>query len=69
MDLSPKAIRFIIESLQHYRDQLDRRLEDNGLSDDELADLGNDREYISALVQGFQLHNELGLEKPRQLIS
>ena len=58
MDLSPKASRYIIEALQHYRDHLDRRLEDEHLSDDELADIGNDREYVAALAQDFQIHHE-----------
>ena len=58
MELTPKANRYIIEALQHYRDHLDRRLEDDHLSDDELADIGNDRDYVAALVQNFQIHHE-----------
>ena len=60
MELSPKAIRFVVDALQLYREHLDRRLEDNGLSDDELADVGNDREYVVALARDLQnRHQEL----------
>lgn len=58
MDLSPKAVRYVIDALQHYREHLDRRLEDASLSDDELADLGNDRQYVLALAQDLQCHHD-----------
>ena len=58
MELSPKAIRCLIEALQHYREHLDRRLEDDSLSDDELADVGNDRQYIVSLVEDLRSHHE-----------
>jgi hypothetical protein len=58
MDLSPKAIRFLIDAVKHYEEQLDRRLEEEGLSDDELADLTNDRQYLAALVQDLHSYHE-----------
>ena len=58
MELSPKAIRFLIDAVKHYEEHFDRRLEEDGLSDDELADLANDRQYLDALVQDLQSHHE-----------
>lgn len=60
MELSPKAIRYLLEALQHYRGDLDRRLEEENLSEDDLADLANDRHYLAALVHDLQdKHEEL----------
>jgi hypothetical protein len=58
MDLSLKAIRFLIDALKHYGEHLERRLEDEGLPDDELADLANDRQYLVALGQDLQSYHE-----------
>ena len=57
MELSPKAIRFLIDAVKHYEEHFDRRLEEDGLSDDELADLANDRQYLVALVKDLQSHH------------
>lgn len=60
MELSPKAIRYLLEALQHYRGHLDRRLEEEKLSEDDVADLANDRQYLAALAQDLQhKHEEL----------
>lgn len=58
MQLSLKAIRFLIDALDHYGEHLDHRLEDVSLSEDELADLGNDRQYVAALVDDLRSHHE-----------
>jgi len=58
MDISPKAIRYLLEALQHYRKHLDRRLEEESLSDEDLADLANDRQYLAALAQDLQHKHE-----------
>jgi hypothetical protein len=58
MELSPKAIRYLLEALQYYRGHLDRRLEEESLSDDDLADLANDRQYLAALAQDLQHKHE-----------
>ena len=58
MDLSPKAIRFLIDALKHYEEYYDRRLEEAGLSDDDLADLSNDRQYLLALGQYLKSRHE-----------
>ena len=58
MDLSPKAVRFLIDALKHYDEYFDRRLEDDGLSDDDLSDLANDQQYLLALRQDLQSHHD-----------
>ena len=58
MELSPKAIRYLLEALQHYRVHLDRRIEEESLSDDDVADLANDRQYLAALAQDLQNKHE-----------
>ncbi len=58
MDFSPKGLRFLIAALKHYEEYFDRRLQEEGLSDDELADLANDRQYLVALGQYLQSHHE-----------
>jgi hypothetical protein len=65
MDLSPKALRFVLEALEHYARYHDQRMQEKGLSEDELADLANDRQYLEAIKQDLQLgHEQPG--KPRQ---
>ena len=50
MVLAPKAIRYLIDAVKHYEEHFDRRLDEPGVSDDELADLANDRRYLAALA-------------------
>jgi|GEM_PF-2892008 len=60
VDLSPKAMSFLVDALQHYQKHLERRSEEVGISEDELADLANDRQYLLALRQDLQRrHDEL----------
>lgn len=60
MNLSLKAIRFVIEALEHYQQYHDERLQQEGLSEDEASDLANDRQYLEAIKQDFQeYHNDL----------
>ena len=47
MYLSPKAIRFIIEALEHYQTSHER------LTEDEVADLTNDSQYLEAIKPGL----------------
>ncbi len=39
MELSTKAIRFVIEALDHYQQYHDERLRSEGISEDQLSDL------------------------------
>ena len=45
MNLSPKAIRFIIEALEHYQTSHEERLRDERLTEGEIADLTNSDAY------------------------
>jgi uncharacterized Zn finger protein len=49
MQLSPKAIRFIIEALEHYQTHHEERLRDEHVTEDEVVDLTNDHQYLEAL--------------------
>jgi hypothetical protein len=58
MDLSLKAVRFVIEALEHHIAEHDRRLAANGLSDDEAADLANDKRYLEEIVKDFEKYRD-----------
>ena len=53
MKLSLKAVRFVIEALEHYQRDHDQRLNQQGLSEDDLSNLVNDRQYLEAIKQDF----------------
>jgi hypothetical protein len=60
MNLSPKAIRFIIEALEHYQTAHEERLCDERLTEDEVADLTNDYQYLEAIKTDLKkYHGEL----------
>ncbi len=58
MKLSLKAIRFVIEALENQRKDYDRRLADDGLSEDDIADLTNDRHYLDAIKKDFEAYRD-----------
>ena len=60
MNLSPKALRFIIEALEHYQTSHEERLCDGSLTEDEVADLTNDYQYLEAIKTDLKkYHGEL----------
>jgi hypothetical protein len=60
MQLSPKALRFLIEAVEHYQTDHEERLRDQHLTEEEGADLTNDHEYLEALKTTLQqYHDEL----------
>jgi hypothetical protein len=60
MHLSPKAIRFIIEALEHYQTSHEARLRDERLTEDEVADLTNDYQYLESIKTDLKkYHGEL----------
>jgi hypothetical protein len=63
MNLSPKAIRFIIEALEHYQISHEKRLRDERLTEDEVADLTNDYEYLEAIKTDLQKYHGEVLRK------
>ena len=58
MNLSLKATRFLIEALDHYRQYHDQQLQQEGLSEDEISDLENDRLYLSAIKRELEEHRD-----------
>ncbi len=60
MDLSAKAIRFLVEALRCQEEFYDRRMRDGNLSEDDLSDLANDRQYLLNVREYLQeQHDEL----------
>ena len=60
MNLSPKAIRFIIEALEHYQTSHEERLRNECLTEDEVADLTHDYQYLEAIKADLkEYHGEL----------
>ena len=60
MHLSPKAIRFISEALEHYQTSQEARLRDERLTEEEVADLTNDYQYLQAIKTDLkEYHGEL----------
>ena len=58
MQLSPKAIRFIIESIEHYQAYHEERLQDEHLTEEEAADLTNDHQYLEALKTDLKQYQD-----------
>ena len=74
MQLSAKAIRFIIEAIEHYQTYHEERLQDERLTEEEAADLTNDHQYLAAiktdlkkyheeLMSKFSSHTKMGKER------
>lgn len=58
MKLSLKAVRFVIEALENYQKDHDRRLADEELSEDAVSDLTNDRLYLEAIKKDFEAYRD-----------
>jgi hypothetical protein len=58
MNLSLKATRFVIEALEHYRQYHDQKLQQEGLPEDEVSDLVNDRLYLEAIKQDLEAYRD-----------
>jgi hypothetical protein len=54
MQLSPKAIRFIIEALEHSQAHHEERLRDEHVTEEEAADPTNDYQFLEALKTGLK---------------
>ena len=63
MHLSLKAIRFIIEALEHYQTSHEERLRDERLTEDEVADLTNDCQYLEAIKTDLKKYHGALLHK------
>ena len=49
MNLSPKALRFIVEALDYRIRAYQEQLESDSLDEDTASDIGNDAMYLEAL--------------------
>ena len=58
IQLSPKAIRFIIEAIEHYQTYHEERLRDERLTEEEAADLTNDHQYLEAIKTDLKKYHE-----------
>jgi hypothetical protein len=54
MNLSPKAMRSIVESLEFRIAAYQNRLDTDVMSEDEASDLTNDLMFLESLLQEFQ---------------
>jgi hypothetical protein len=57
MKFSPKAIRFIIEAIDHYLNYHQIQIQNGRLSEDEKSDLINDLYYLEAIKGDLKAHN------------
>jgi hypothetical protein len=58
MNLSLKATRFVIAALEHFRQHYNQKLLQEGLAEDEISDLVNDRHYLEAIQQDFEKYRD-----------
>ncbi|MBI4641903.1 MAG: hypothetical protein HY731_14535 [Candidatus Tectomicrobia bacterium] len=63
MQLSPKAIRFIIEAIEHYQAYHEERLRDESLPEEEAADLTNDYQYLEAIKTDLKKYHDEFMSK------
>lgn len=63
MKLSLKAVRFLIEALEHFQKYHDQRLTQDGLPEDDVSDLVNDRHYLEAIKKDFEQYRDELLEQ------
>jgi hypothetical protein len=63
MEFSLKAIRFVIEALEYYQRYHDERLKQEALSEDDVSDLMNDRQYLEEVKQDFEKYREELMEQ------
>ncbi len=64
MNLSLKAIRFVIDALEHHLKYHDQRLGAEGLSEDDASDLANDRQFLEAIKREFETYRDELMQEP-----
>lgn len=57
MNFSPKAIRFIIEAIDHYLNYHQTQIQNGTLPEDEKADLINDSCYLEAIKSDLKAYH------------
>lgn len=58
LQLSPKAIRFLLEALTHYQTMQEARLQNEGVTEDEVTDLTNDHHFLEAIKTDLAKYHE-----------
>ncbi|MBI2569232.1 MAG: hypothetical protein HYV63_19605 [Candidatus Schekmanbacteria bacterium] len=56
MELSYKAIYFLIEAIDFHQQHMRQELQKPGRSEDEMSDLLNDYHFLEAIKYDLQLH-------------
>lgn len=64
MQLSPKAIRFIIEAIEFYQKHQEMRLQAPNIAEEDAADLANDNRYLESIKSDLKRHHEDLIGKP-----
>jgi hypothetical protein len=54
MDLSPKALRFMVEALEYRVAAYEHQLETSDIQEDEAADVTNDLMFLESLLQDLR---------------
>jgi hypothetical protein len=54
MNLSPRAMRFMVEALEYRISAYERQLESSNLDDDAASDITNDLMFLESLLQEFK---------------
>jgi hypothetical protein len=65
MKLSLRATRIVLEALEHYQQNHDDQLRQESLSEEEISDLSNDREYLQAIKQDFEKYRDELMEQKK----
>lgn len=65
MNLSPKALRFVIAAIAAQQQQFAQQLQGSQLSEDAAADLSNDAQYLEAIKQDLQAHHDALIAQAR----
>ncbi len=63
MKLSLKATRLVIEALENYRQHYDQQLKREGLPEDEISDLENDRLFLEAIKHDLEEYRDVLAEQ------
>jgi hypothetical protein len=64
LELSAKMLRFVIDAVEERIAGYSRALEDASLSEDELADIGNDRMLLMSAVDFLKREEQVWRERP-----
>ncbi|NJM44982.1 MAG: hypothetical protein HC860_01515 [Alkalinema sp. RU_4_3] len=54
MNLSPKAMRFMVEALEYRISAYEQQLENSSLDDDAASEITNDLMFLESLLQEFK---------------